>query len=112
METPARGSDYNAIANPIPTANRNPAIQAFESWSATTKKIKTTFPNSSIKTAHKKFWLLVDFIGSCSFSRDMRITPLPFMAKPARKRCQGSFRTKFEIIIIRTNALLGLSKNK
>ena len=32
--------------------------------------------------AHRKVWL--DFNGSCSFSRDVRITPLSFVAKPAR----------------------------
>jgi hypothetical protein len=42
MATPARGSDCNAIASPIPTANSNPAIQAFafESWSAIAKAIE------------------------------------------------------------------------
>jgi hypothetical protein len=28
----------------------------------------------------------LDFIGSCSFSRDVRITPLSLMAKPARRQ--------------------------
>jgi hypothetical protein len=70
------------IASPIPTGTgRNPAIQAFESLSATSKN-QNHFSSSSLKTAHRKVWL--DFNGSCSFSRDVRITPLSFMAKPAR----------------------------
>ena len=46
------------------------------------EKTKNTFSCSPLKTAHRKFWS--DFNGPCSFFREMRITPLTFMAKPAR----------------------------
>ena len=52
------------------------------------EKIKTTFSCSSLKMAHRKVWL--DFNGSCSFSRDLRITPLLFMAKPARTETKSN----------------------
>ena len=73
--------------NSKPNSNSNPAIQAFESWSAIAKPTKHILGESPLKVSSKK--VTSEFPCCCLIWRRFNSSPFSDMAKPARRKEDG-----------------------